>query len=167
MKRILFLFALLTPFFLLAQSAQVSVEGAQKMLVEDAVLVDVRESDEVAELAYVSEGILQIPLSELVGRFTELPQDKKLIVACRSGKRSQKAIDQLAELGVTNTINLEGGILEWQGKGFPVIVDGVAPPAKACCSKGSSEGKSSCSGKSAEKACGSKEGKACCSGKKS
>ena len=169
MKRLLFLFGILIPFLTLAQTGQVSVEDAQNLLAEDAILIDVRENDEVAELAYLSEGMLYIPLSELADRYGELPQDQMLIVACRSGNRSQKAISQLTELGITNTINLEGGIKAWQGKGYPVIVDGVAPVKKACCAKGSGEGMSGCSGKgkSADKACGSKEGKACCSGKKS
>jgi rhodanese-related sulfurtransferase len=167
MKRILLLFGILTPFLMLAQITQVSVEDAQNLLMEDAILVDVRESSEVAELAYQSEGMLHIPLSELANRYQELPQGKTLIIACRSGNRSQTAISQLAELGVVNTLNLEGGIKAWQGKGFPVIVDGVAPPTKACCKKAGAEGKSCCSGKAGEKACGSKEGKSCAGSKKS
>jgi rhodanese-related sulfurtransferase len=167
MKRIILLFGLLMPLLMLAQEGQVTAEAAQDLLSENAILVDVRENDEVAELAYMSEGMMNIPLSELASRYKELPQDKTLIIACRSGNRSQKAITQLADLGITNTLNLEGGIMAWQGKGFPVIIDGNAPSQKACCAKAAGEGKSCCGGKAGEKACGSHKGMSHGSGKKS
>lgn len=166
MKTVLVLFGLCTSFFMLAQEGQVTVEEAQSLLSDKAILLDVREDYELAELAYLSEGMLHIPLSELESRYKELPHDKMLIVACRTGNRSQKAIDQLAELGVSNTLNLAGGILVWQGQGFPVIIDGKEPAPKACCSKSSAEGKSCCSGKSGTMSCGSKKSKSSGSDKK-
>ena len=41
-----------------------------------ALLVDVREKDEVAELTYNVPNIINLPLSEFEERFNEIPQDK-------------------------------------------------------------------------------------------
>ena len=41
-------------------------------------------------------------------------------MACRSGKRSQKAYDLLKEKGFTNMTNMKGGLLKWEEKGLPI-----------------------------------------------
>jgi rhodanese-related sulfurtransferase len=83
-----------------------------------ALLIDVRESHEHQE-----EAILQATLMPL-SRFNpqEIPDlgERKLILHCRSGKRSEQAclilLTQMPELEV---YNLEGGILAWAQSGFP------------------------------------------------
>lgn len=156
----LYLFLLL-PFFISGQSV-VSVDDAQKMIEDGTIMVDVRENDEVAKLGYFVDGsILQIPLSQLSERHSEIPKEKSLIIACRSGNRSAQAIEELQEFGFTNLINLEGGMNEWQAKGYPVIVDGVKPNVKSChgtkgascCKKGDAKSASCCSGNSKGKQC--------------
>ncbi|GLR17677.1 rhodanese-like domain-containing protein [Portibacter lacus] len=162
MKILIFIVTLLMPLISFAQSESITVNDAQALLEEGAILVDVRENDEVAAMAYQSDGMLHIPLSELSDRYSELPNDKTLVMACRSGNRSQKAIDQLSELGVTNTINMEGGIKAWQENGFPVVNEASSSTAKSCCSKKSKEEKSNCNNKASKKDCAPKEGKSCC-----
>lgn len=84
-----------------------------------ALLVDVREKDEVAELAYDVPHILHIPLSEFEERFNEIPKDKEVVMVCRSGARSLRAAGFLVNHGYTNVVNMEHGMIRWAQKGFP------------------------------------------------
>ncbi len=84
-----------------------------------ALLVDVREKDEVAELAYDVPNIINIPLSEFEERFNEIPQDKEVVVVCRSGARSLRAAGFLVNHGYTKVVNMEHGMVRWATKGFP------------------------------------------------
>lgn len=84
-----------------------------------ALLVDVREKDEVAELAYDVPGIVNIPLSEFEERFNEIPQDRGVVVVCRSGARSLRAAGFLVNHGYTKVVNMEHGMIRWATKGFP------------------------------------------------
>jgi rhodanese-related sulfurtransferase len=146
----------------------VTTEDAQLLLADGSILVDVREDAEITKLAFHVDGTIQIPLSQLEERVSELPKDKNLLIACRSGQRSKKAIKMLQSYGYENLANLTGGIKSWQANGYAVIVDGVKPATKACGSK-KTEGKGCCSKKGQSKSsCDSKqktEGKACCSKK--
>ena len=67
------------------------IHGARaKVLVsEGALLLDVRSPQEFAQ-GHLEDAI-NIPVQSLAQRITELPQDKQLIVYCRSGRRSAKA----------------------------------------------------------------------------
>lgn len=86
---------------------------------EGALIVDVRELNEVSELAYDVPNIMIIPLSEFESRFNEIPNNKEIIMVCRSGGRSLRATYFLMNNGYENVSNMQGGILEWASKGFP------------------------------------------------
>ncbi|MBU6340863.1 MAG: molybdopterin-synthase adenylyltransferase MoeB [Bacteroidetes bacterium] len=79
----------------------------------DFQLVDVREPQEYDA---GNLGGLLIPLGEVVARAQEIARDKKVVVHCRSGARSAKAIRALAEAGieVQHLYNLKGGYLAVQ-----------------------------------------------------
>jgi rhodanese-related sulfurtransferase len=103
---------------------------------EGALLVDVREVDEVVEAAYDVPKIINIPLSEFEERFAEVPKDQPVIMVCRSGGRSLKATYFLVNHGYRNVVNMQHGILRWAEKGFPI--KGALQPisANSCdCSK--------------------------------
>ena len=76
------------------------------------ILVDVRQPEEYQEF---NIGGIHIPLSELPQRKNELCpyQNHKVIVLCRSGKRSEKATQYLTQNGF-NAFNLIGGIIDWK-----------------------------------------------------
>lgn len=77
----------------------------------DYVLIDVREQYEFDE---ANLGGKLIPMGEALDRAAEIPKDKKVIVHCRSGKRSASVITVLEQnLGYTNLYNLRGGILAY------------------------------------------------------
>ena len=81
---------------------------------EGVFLIDVREKWEF-DMANI--GGINIPLSMVPEQVDKFPKDKKVIVYCRSGKRSANAILWLEENHqFTNLFNLEGGILDWSDK---------------------------------------------------
>ena len=61
------------------------------------------------------EGARLIPLQQINQRYDELKghEAEKVIVHCKSGMRSAKAIDFLRQQGFTKLKNLKGGILAW------------------------------------------------------
>jgi hypothetical protein len=93
---------------------------ANTLLENNVLLVDVREVDELAVIAYDVKNQLNVPLSEFEKRFSEIPKDQKVIFACRAGVRSARAIQFLAHNGYDAAllINLEGGMNAWQGYGL-------------------------------------------------
>jgi rhodanese-related sulfurtransferase len=78
------------------------------------VLLDVREpaEREVAKIGHDAN----IPLGELSQRYVELPKDKPIVVYCRSGRRSARAVELLQEKGFTKVKNLDGGINAWSSR---------------------------------------------------
>jgi phage shock protein E len=84
----------------------------------DVLILDVREQDEY-DAGHIP-GVKLIPSGEVANRLDEIPKDKTVIVTCRSGNRSASATKYLREQGYTNVHNMEGGIIAWQGAGYPV-----------------------------------------------
>ncbi len=109
----------------------------QSWVAEGALLVDVREFNEIAELSYDVPNILHIPLSEFETRYTEIPKNQKVVMVCRSGGRSLRAAGFLVNHGYDQVVNMKHGIIRWVQKGFPTIGDtaGVLPKEGDCCSK--------------------------------
>lgn len=108
-----------------------------KLEKEGAILVDVREQNELDELSFDVKNVLHIPLSQFEERFNEIPKDQSLVMVCRSGARSLKAAYYLSNHGYETVQNLDGGILKWASKGFPVKGDVAKFLAEQgdCCSQ--------------------------------
>jgi len=88
------------------------VELKRRMDAGDKLLVlDVREPNEY-QINRI-EGSTLIPLGELPRRYQELPKDVEIISQCKSGMRSQRAIEFLRTVGFSRLKNLKGGILNW------------------------------------------------------
>lgn len=93
---------------------EITVQELNEKMKNDAsfFLLDVREPFEY-QISNI-EGTL-IPLDQLPGRLEEI-EDKKneeVIVMCRSGSRSAKAVTLLLGKGFSNVKNLKGGVNEW------------------------------------------------------
>lgn len=86
---------------------------------EDHFLLDVREPGEYA-FGHI-EGSTLIPLGEVAARIVEIPQDRTVLVHCRSGMRSAKAVAALQEQGHPDVWNVEGGILAWSREIDPSV----------------------------------------------
>ncbi|MFH1811204.1 MAG: SulP family inorganic anion transporter [Pseudomonadota bacterium] len=97
------------------------------------VLVDVREPVEHQRARIPGSSLL--PLRELLDRFIEIPQDRPVLLYCRSGRRSARAMHILQDLGYSNVHALQGGILAWRAAGRPFEEGGMdtrpASPATA------------------------------------
>ena len=75
------------------------------------VILDVREPSEAAICSL--PGARLIPLGELPRRLGELDPSAEIVVHCKSGGRSARAVALLREKGFTRASNLTGGILSW------------------------------------------------------
>jgi rhodanese-related sulfurtransferase len=94
----------------------------------DAVMLDVREPDEW-QAGHI-EGALHIPLADLPSRLGELPGEGDLVVVCRSGGRSARAVAWLAQNGY-DALNLDGGMGAWAAAGREMVSDtGEAPTVR-------------------------------------
>lgn len=78
---------------------------------DDLVILDVRNPEE-AQISRIQGSIL-IPLGELPERVAELNTADQLIVHCRMGGRSAKAVEFLRSVGFKKVKNLVGGINAW------------------------------------------------------
>ncbi len=78
---------------------------------ESVFILDVRNPPEY-EICRIPGSTL-LPLPELAQRLGELDPQREMVVHCKSGMRSAKAIDFLRQRGFTKLKNLKGGILAW------------------------------------------------------
>ena len=90
----------------------------------DAPLLDVREPDEWAAGHAPTARLL--PMSELIERIDELPDDDPLYVVCRSGGRSARVVASLAAQGYP-AVNVDGGMQAWSAQGRAVVADSGPP----------------------------------------
>jgi sulfur-carrier protein adenylyltransferase/sulfurtransferase len=74
-------------------------------------ILDVRNPEEIAICRIAGSTV--IPLPELPARLDELDSSTSIVVHCKSGVRSAKAIALLQAAGFTRLRNLKGGILAW------------------------------------------------------
>jgi adenylyltransferase/sulfurtransferase len=74
-------------------------------------LLDVREPHEL-EISRL-EGATLIPLGQLAARLSELDSAEEMVVFCKSGTRSTRALELLLSAGFRKVKNLKGGINAW------------------------------------------------------
>ena len=77
----------------------------------DGLLIDVREPDEHAA-AHI-EGARLIPLKTLPDALESLPTDCEILVHCKAGGRSARAVQLLLDHGFTRVRNVTGGMDAW------------------------------------------------------
>ncbi|MEJ5224911.1 MAG: rhodanese-like domain-containing protein, partial [Anaerolineales bacterium] len=75
------------------------------------LLLDVREPHELQISAL--PGALNIPLGQLAARLSELDSAREMVVLCKSGTRSARALELLVSAGFKRVKNLRGGINAW------------------------------------------------------
>ena len=86
---------------------------------DNFTLIDVREPHEY-QIARIP-GSKLIPLGEVPQRLSELDPEAEIVVHCKSGGRSQKAVDLLKANGFKHARNMTGGILAWSDKVDPSV----------------------------------------------
>lgn len=98
---------------MVSQYQKITPKQAKEIMdIEDVVVLDVREQNEY-NTGHIKNSIL-IPVNEMKTKAPELLKDKqkKILVYCRSGRRSAAASEQLAKMGYTNVLDF-GGINDW------------------------------------------------------
>jgi rhodanese-related sulfurtransferase len=96
------------------------LEAVQLINRKDAVVIDVRDTGEY-EAGHVA-GARHVPEKQLTERLKDLEKFKErpIIVTCRSGARSDVAVQVLRRNGFVTAVNLRGGIAAWQQAGMPL-----------------------------------------------
>ena len=84
------------------------------------VLIDVRRPDEFnGELGHI-EGASLVTLGEELTKFLENGnRDDEIVFICRSGARSGNATSESIKLGYKKTVNMVGGMLQWNELKYP------------------------------------------------
>ncbi len=88
----------------------ISEEDFSQLLLSDSspMIIDVREPSEVLDMPFMGKNI---PLANIENRRDQIPTDVPVVIICRSGQRSMKAIRVLRSLGkYDNIYSLDGGI---------------------------------------------------------
>ena len=91
--------------------------GAEALLAEGHLLLDVREPDEyeqgaIPDSLHIPRGNLE---SGIENRVTD--RDQPIVVMCAGGVRSAFAADTLAQLGYTDVVSMDGGFNRWKDEG--------------------------------------------------
>jgi sulfur-carrier protein adenylyltransferase/sulfurtransferase len=79
--------------------------------IQPPLLLDVREPHELQISAL--PGVVNIPLGLLAARLSELDSAREMVVLCKSGTRSARALELLVSAGFKRVQNLQGGINAW------------------------------------------------------
>lgn len=95
----------------------ITPEAAARLVAEGAVLIDIREPQECAE---VIEGALNAPMSAGASGIEARP-GQPVIFHCRTGRRTEMNAEALTASVLTDDVYLlQGGIEGWQAAGLPV-----------------------------------------------
>ena len=110
-----------------SEITEVSTEQAEKLLVEDWTLLDVREPDEFEQGAI--SGSVHIPRGNLETSIeARLPnKETKIVVMCAGGARSAFAAKTLQEMDYKNVVSMDGGFNQWKDESrkweIPAVLD--------------------------------------------
>jgi sulfur-carrier protein adenylyltransferase/sulfurtransferase len=99
---------------------QISVKELKRRIDagEDVQLIDVREPYEY-QIAQIGGKL--IPQNDVPNRLAEIDRDREVVVHCRSGARSQRIAELLAQAGYPRVVNVAGGILAWSDEIDPSV----------------------------------------------
>jgi rhodanese-related sulfurtransferase len=98
---------------------EISVDEAAAKRDQGAFILDVRQPEEWQE--YHIPNSTLIPLGELPNRLNEVPQDREVVVVCRSGNRSQDGRDILLNAGYSSVTSMDGGVNQWRAGGYETV----------------------------------------------
>ncbi|MEP7047666.1 MAG: rhodanese-like domain-containing protein [Ilumatobacteraceae bacterium] len=98
--------------------SEANVDELEAALQAGAPLVDVREPDEY-QAGHVAGAVL-VPLAAVPDSLKHFATEGPTYVICRSGARSYRACEFLADQGL-EVINIEGGTMAWIISGRPTV----------------------------------------------
>ncbi len=113
--------ALATRPDLISTTERVSPTDFNAELAGSPVVLDIRNPREYATKHI--PGSLNIPLNHLEERLAEVPRDRRIAVHCAGGYRSSAAASILHRHGITNLIEMTGGIAAWESAKLPLVFE--------------------------------------------
>lgn len=117
---------------------EITAKEALQMITEGALLVDVREKDEVLQVAFQVDGVENIPYSTFDDNYYNLPKEQNIVLACHLGIRSLRVAQFLVIQGwdEAKIYSMKGGIDAWKKAGLPTKsaprTFSMAKPASSC-----------------------------------
>ena len=87
----------------------------------DFVIIDVRTPEEFAEEHIENATNINFYSESFRDMLNNLDKNKTYLIYCRSGGRSGKALDIMAELNFREVYNVLGGIIAWTAEGLPTV----------------------------------------------
>src|ERR671925_408485 len=113
-----------------AEIEEVDATGAQALVDEGALLIDVRERDEWEQGRI--PGAVHVPRGHLESRIEQAAPDRSrpVVLYCAAGNRSAFGAKTLAELGYERPVSLTGGYTDWLRNGLPTELPRTLGPAR-------------------------------------
>ncbi len=88
---------------------------------DDLVILDVRTIEEFDEGHIAGAELLDFYRSDFSARLDELDKDQPYLIYCRSGNRSGQTRAIMEDLGFTDVVDVDGGVLAWSDAGLTLV----------------------------------------------
>jgi len=88
---------------------------------KDILLIDVRTPEEFASGHLENAVNMNYFDSDFAAQLKTLDKNKPVYLYCKSGRRSANAAQKLEDMGFVKIYDLDGGILNWNAKGFTIL----------------------------------------------
>jgi phage shock protein E len=100
-----------------------ATEFQKKISEPGVVILDVRTAGEFMG-GHIAKAInIDVEGMTFDGDIAKLDKSATYAVYCRSGRRSQLAVDRMKDAGFTNLFNLNAGVEDWVSAGFPLVTN--------------------------------------------
>jgi rhodanese-related sulfurtransferase len=99
----------------------VPVEFSEVIAQPGVIILDVRTPEEF-NAGHIANAInINVADSNFSSEVSKLDKNATVAVYCRSANRSAVATNEMAELGFTDMYDMQGGIIDWEAAGGPVV----------------------------------------------
>jgi DMSO/TMAO reductase YedYZ molybdopterin-dependent catalytic subunit/glyoxylase-like metal-dependent hydrolase (beta-lactamase superfamily II) len=97
---------------------EIGARAAKALIESGALMLDVREPGEW-QAGHVPQAS-HLPMGQVLEHRSDLPQDRRIVVVCRSGGRSAAITESLRAWGL-DAVNLASGMSAWAAAGLPIV----------------------------------------------
>jgi len=85
------------------------------------ILLDVRTAEEYAGGHLKDSTLMDCYAADFKEQLGKLDKAAKYLIYCRSGGRSGRVLEMMAELGFTDAHDIKGGIIAWNLAGYLIV----------------------------------------------
>jgi phage shock protein E len=97
------------------------VEFSEVIAQPGVIILDVRTPEEF-NVGHIPNAInINVADSNFSSEVSKLDKNATVAVYCRSANRSAVATNEMADLGFTDMYDMQGGIIDWEAAGGPVV----------------------------------------------